>query len=91
MQPRSGSAAIRSFSITFKPTGDNSRLACGSQILAPEIDCHRLQNLGPRRISLRKEFDLTILGGCAQRNIEALAKEAEAWFPGSVIPCFHIR
>src|SRR6266516_5618578 len=38
MQPHSDSAAIRSFSVTFEPTGDNSRLARASQILAPEID-----------------------------------------------------
>jgi hypothetical protein len=79
MQPRSGSAAIHSFSVTFELTGDNSRLARGTQILAREIDCHRLQSLGARRISLRKGIrSQGFLGGCAERNIEALAKEAEA-------------
>jgi hypothetical protein len=29
-------------------------------------------------LACAREFDLTILGGCAERNIEALAKEAEA-------------
>jgi hypothetical protein len=54
-------------------------LARGSQILAREIDCHRFPKSGARdELACAREFDLTILGGCAERNIEALAKEAEA-------------
>src|SRR5438046_10508498 len=66
-QPHSDSAAIRSFSVTFEPTGDNSRLARASQILAPEIDVllpyHRRPSRNPCGAFIRR----TILATAAER------------------------